>query len=138
MLVARRALPAMIERRRGDIVFITSANAVAPRTYQIGYTASKAGLEGMARTLRMDLEGTGVRSTIIRPGPTSSEFGTAWDGERLAEVMESWKELGFLRHMHLLPAESVAAAVVAAVTAPAGTHLDEIQINPQAPIRSEN
>jgi len=135
MLVARRAIPSMIERGRGDVVFITSLNAVSPRPLQIGYTASKSGLEGAARTLRMELEGTGVRSTIIRPGPTRTDFGTGWADETVSEILDSWKHWGVLRHMQTLPAESVAAAVVAVVTAPPGTHLDEIQINPEGPVQ---
>jgi NADP-dependent 3-hydroxy acid dehydrogenase YdfG len=135
MLVVRRVLPSMIERRRGDLVFITSLNTVAPRPFQIGYSASKAGLEAMARTLQMELEGTGIRSTIIRPGPTLTEFGAGWAPGMLARVLDSWKEWGIMRHHQTLPPDSVAAAVVSAVTAPPGTHLDVIQINPEAPAR---
>jgi hypothetical protein len=38
-----------------------------------------------------------------------------------------------LRHHRFLPPEGVAAAVVTAVTAPRGTHLDLIQVNPEGP-----
>jgi NAD(P)-dependent dehydrogenase (short-subunit alcohol dehydrogenase family) len=136
MLVVRRVLPSMIERRRGDLVFITSLNTVMPRPFQVGYSASKAGLEAMARTLQMELEGTGIRSTIVRPGPTLTEFGAGWDPRVLARVLDSWKEWGVMRHRQILPPESVAAAVVSAVTAPPGTHLDVIQINPEGPPRA--
>ena len=74
ILISRRALPAMIERRRGDIVFISSANAVRPRPFQVPYTASKSGLEAAAKSLRMELEGSGVRAITVRPGPTMTEF----------------------------------------------------------------
>jgi hypothetical protein len=53
----------------------------------------------------------------------------------LARVLDSWKEWGIMRHHQTLPPESVAAAVVSAVTAPPGTRLDVIQINPEAPPR---
>jgi NAD(P)-dependent dehydrogenase (short-subunit alcohol dehydrogenase family) len=130
MLVVRRALPAMLARRRGDFVFISSMNVVAPRPLQLGYTASKAGVEGMAHALRMELEGTGVRSIIVRPGPTCSEFGFNWGADILGRVLEAWKHWGFMRHNDFLDSERVADAVIAAVTAPRGTSMDVIQVNP--------
>jgi NAD(P)-dependent dehydrogenase (short-subunit alcohol dehydrogenase family) len=130
MLVARRALPGMLARRRGDLVFISSMNVVAPRPLQGGYTAAKAGLEGVAHTLRVELEGTGVRSLIVRPGPTRSEFAYPWGGDILMHALETWKQWGFMRHNEILEGERIAEAVVAAVTAPPGTSLDVIQVNP--------
>ena len=131
MLVVRRALPAMLARRCGDLVFISSMNVVEPRPFQVGYTASKAGVEAMAHALRMDLEGTGLRSIIVRPGPTCSEFGSGWGGAMMMRVVESWNRWGFMRHHQFLDAERVADAVVAAVTAPRGVSLDVIQVNPE-------
>lgn len=131
MLVTRRALPSMLERRRGDLVFISSMNVVEPRPFQLGYTAAKAGLEGMAQVLRRDLEGTGVRSTIVRPGATRSEFGFGWQPDILVRVLDSWKAWGFMRHMDMMDGDQVALAVVAAVTAPPGLHMDVIQVNPE-------
>lgn len=131
MLVTRRALPAMIERQRGDVVFISSMNVVEPRPFQAGYTAAKAGIEGMAQVLRRELEGTGVRATIVRPGATRSEFGFGWEPDILVRVIDSWKEWGFMRHMDMMDGEQVALAVVAAVTAPPGLHMDVIQVNPE-------
>ena len=133
MLLARRVLPGLIERRRGDLVFITSLNAVLPRPFQTGYTASKAGLEGMVRALQMELEGTGVRASIVRPGPSRTEMGWDWDAGVVKRLLESWKRWGVLRHHSFLAPERVAAAVVSVLTAPPGTHLDLVQINPEGP-----
>ena len=131
MWVSRRAIPALIEKGRGDLVFISSHNAVAPRTFQAGYTASKAGVEGLARVLQMELEGTGVRSTIVRPGPTGSEFGASYGPELTQRMLASWKHWGIVRQLHWMPAESVARAVVSVVTAPPGTHVDLVQVMPE-------
>jgi NADP-dependent 3-hydroxy acid dehydrogenase YdfG len=131
MLMARRALPAMLEARRGDLVFISSMNVVEPRPYQVGYTAAKAGLEGLAQTLRRDLEGTGVRSVVVRPGATKSEFGYGWSPDVLVPLLDAWKRWGMLRHLDMMDGTQVAAAVVAAVTAPPGVSLDIIQVTPE-------
>lgn len=134
ILVARRALPEMLAAKGGDIVFITSQNTVLPRPFQAGYTATKSGVEALARVLQLELEGTGVRSTIVRPGPSMTELGMDWDGGLLQRIVTLWERFGLMRHRHYLSPENVAGAVVAAVTAPQGTHLDLIQVNPQAPV----
>lgn len=131
MLVTRRALPSMLEHGHGDLVFVSSMNVVDARPFQAGYTAGKAGLEGLAHTLRKDLEGTGVRATIVRPGATRSEFGFGWEPDILVRVLDSWKHWGYLRHLDMMAGEQVAVAVVAAVTAPAGLNMDVIQVSPE-------
>lgn len=118
MLLCRRAIPSMLERRRGDLVFVSSENAVRPRPYQAAYTAAKSGLEGLARALAMELDGTGVRSIVIRVGPTGSEFGTGMDHAVLKEALAAWKYWGVQRHLHWMPAESVAKAIARTLVAP--------------------
>jgi NAD(P)-dependent dehydrogenase (short-subunit alcohol dehydrogenase family) len=133
MVLARRALPAMLERGSGDLVFVSSLNAVLPRTYQVGYTATKMGVEGLARVLAMELEGTGVRSIVVRPGPTLTEFARDWPPGLMQRILRSWKYWGVQRHLGWMQPESVARAVVAAVTAPPGTCFDVIQVMPEGP-----
>jgi NAD(P)-dependent dehydrogenase (short-subunit alcohol dehydrogenase family) len=118
MLLCRRAIPAMLARRRGDLVFVSSENAVRPRPYQAAYTAAKSGLEGLARVLGMELDGSGVRSIIVRVGPTGSEFGTGMDHALLREALAAWKYWGVQRHLHWMPSESVAKAIARTLLAP--------------------
>ena len=87
----------MIERRRGDIVFVTSDAVDNPRPGVAAYVASKWGLEGLARVMQRELEGTGVRATIVRPGPTATEMGTNWDPAGVPGVLEGFKRWGLLR-----------------------------------------
>lgn len=138
LLVVRRALPALLERKHGDIVFVTSLNVVLPRPFQVGYTATKAGVEGAARALQMELEGTGVRASIVRPGPARTEMGWDWDPAVLKPMLTSWKRWGVLRHDNYMKPENVAAAVVAVVTAPRGVHLDLVQVNPEGPVEGKD
>ncbi len=137
MWITRRALPAMLAGQRGDLVYISSMNVVEPRPFQGGYTAGKAGLEGLVSELRKDLEGTGVRATIVRPGATRSEFGFGWEPDILVRVLDSWKMWGHLRHLDMMTPEHVAVAVVHAATAPAGLHIDVIQVNPERAVVSK-
>lgn len=126
---------AMVERRRGDIVFVTSNVVRLPRTYMAAYVASKHGLEGLARAMQMELEGTGVRAGIVRPGPASTEQGRTWDPEVIDEVLASWADWGVMRHPGYLRPQDVASAVLAVVSAPRGTHLTLIEVEPEAPVK---
>lgn len=125
-------LPGMLRRGRGDVVFVTSEVVRFPRVRTAGYVASKWGLEGYARTLQMELEGTGVRASIVQPGQTLSEMGSDWDPEVTTEVLREWMRWGLARHGHFLPPQAVAAAVRHVVDAPPGMHLSLVEVQPQA------
>ncbi|MEU9016139.1 SDR family oxidoreductase [Actinomadura sp. NPDC048394] len=135
--VARAFVPAMVERRRGDIVFVSSDVAVRPRPFMSAYSAGKWGLEGMVTALQMELEGTGVRASIIRPGPTWSGMGTDWDTEEAAFVLNQWVRFGLARHPHFLKAKAHADAIATIVGAPRGVHLSLLDVNPEAPVEEK-
>lgn len=126
-------VPGMIERQRGDIVLVTSDVARWPRPHVAGYVASKSGLEGLARSLQMELEGSGVRVGMVRPGASSTEQGTTWPEDVVVEVMDLWNRWGLMRHPGYLRPRDVAAAVLAMVGTPRGTNLALIEVQPEAP-----
>ena len=134
ILIARLAIKSMRPREHGDLVFITSDATRHPRPRLTTYTATKAGLEGFAHCLSEELEGTGIRSTVIRVGPTISEFGFGWPMDILEELMTYWPRFGLSRHAGILDPEAISRAVVHAVTAPPGVHVDTIEVQPQAPV----
>jgi NAD(P)-dependent dehydrogenase (short-subunit alcohol dehydrogenase family) len=127
-------VPGMASRRRGDVVFISSDVARTPRPRMGGYVASKTGLDGMARVMQMELEGTGVRVGIVRPGPTATDMGSTWDQPAVEDMLTDWAGWGLARHWNFLRPPDVAAAVLAIVSAPRGAHLTLIEIQPQAPV----
>jgi short-subunit dehydrogenase len=61
-------LPRMVARRRGHLVGVSSIAAVRPVPRLAAYGASKAFLSGFLGSLRLDLAGTGVAVTDVRPG----------------------------------------------------------------------
>ena len=127
-------VPAMVERRRGDLVFLSSDVAGRARPRTSGYAASKWGLEGMVNAMQMELEGTGVRASMVRPGQTLTEFGHDWDAAETTATLHDWERWGLARHPHFLGPEAVAAAVATIVEAPRGTHLSMIEVHPEAPV----
>jgi NADP-dependent 3-hydroxy acid dehydrogenase YdfG len=130
-------VPDMVERRRGDVVLIGSDVVPAPRPRMGAYVPAKAGLEAMAHAMRMELEGTGVRASVVRPGPTVTGMGTGWDQQATLAMLEDWKQWGFARHPYMLRASDIAAAVTAVVSAPRGVHLTLVEVEPEAPLREE-
>jgi NADP-dependent 3-hydroxy acid dehydrogenase YdfG len=126
-------LPAMLERARGDLVFVTSDAVETPWPGMAAYVASKWGLEGLARVMQRELEGTGVRASIVRPGPTLTEMGSHWDPARVGDVVGGFQRWGLLRHGGLLRPEQVARVVVDVVTMPRGSHVTLVEVQPEAP-----
>ncbi|PWN03714.1 SDR family NAD(P)-dependent oxidoreductase [Nocardioides silvaticus] len=135
--LVRELVPAMVERHRGDIVFVSSDVAVRPRPLMGGYSASKAGLEGLVGSLQMELEGTGVRASVVRPGPTWSEMGMDWDPDAAAAVLNEWVKWGHARHSHFLKARAIADAITTIVAAPRGVHISPVDVNPEAPVEEQ-
>jgi NADP-dependent 3-hydroxy acid dehydrogenase YdfG len=127
--------PAMAQRHHGDLVFVSSDILRTPRPLMAAYMASKWGLEGFVRALALELEGSGVRATIVQPGQTLTGMGTDWDPDLATEVLNEWIRVGAARHSHFLRPPAVAAAVMAAVSTPPGTHLPMIEVQPEATIR---
>lgn len=132
--LVRAFVPGMVERRRGDIVFVSSDVAVRARPFMSSYAAGKWGLEGMAQAMQMELEGTGVRASVVRPGPTWSEMGSDWSDEDAAHVLTQWVRFGHARHPHFLKPAAIADAIALVVSAPRGTHLNLIEVTPEAPV----
>ena len=132
--LVRALLPDMVARRRGDVVFVTSDVAARPRPTMAAYVTSKWGLEGYVRSLQMELEGSGVRATILRPGPTLTGMGMDWDPEVTGKVIEEWAAWGFARHGNFMRPAGVAEAVCAVVGLPRGVHTTVIELQPEAPL----
>ena len=74
-LLAQAAVPGMRERRFGRIVFLSSVAAFLGGILSPQYTASKAGLIGLAHSLAATLAPHGITVNAIAPGLTRT--GTA-------------------------------------------------------------
>ena len=134
LLCTRRVLPAMLHDARGDVVFVSSDTARLPRPGMIGYSASKAALETVARIVDMETEGRGIRTTIVRVGPTLTDFAGDWEPGSFEHLLGIWPRFGIQRHFNTVEPADIAAAVVHALTAPAHARLDTIEVQPVAPL----
>src|SRR5260370_14783388 len=66
-LCARAAQKQMVEQKYGKMVFLSSTSALGNRG-QANYSAAKAGLQGMARTLAIELGPFNVNANTVAPG----------------------------------------------------------------------
>jgi NAD(P)-dependent dehydrogenase (short-subunit alcohol dehydrogenase family) len=137
LYMARRGIQAMRRHGKGgDILFVTSRAAVEPWPQHLPYAAASAGVEHAARTLRLELEGTGIRVGVLRCGETAgTEFAAReLESGRIGPANALWFRRGLLRHAGLMTPEMVADAIVTAVTLPPGYQFDMTSVIPTAPI----
>ena len=121
--VLRAVLPSMVERGRGHVVNIGSVAGLYPLNSVI-YGASKGAVHLLNQNLRIELKGSGVRSTEICPGRVVTEiFDVSFDDKEKAEQM---KDPG----IEQLEAEDIADAILFALDAPARMNVNLIEIQP--------
>ena len=116
----RAFIPSMLERGTGDIVSIGSIADHATFPENAAYGASKHGLRALHDVLRAELHGTGVRVTLISPGPVDTSL---WD-----EIDPDSRE-GFTPRSRMLAPNAVAAAVLYAVTQPREVDIELIRLS---------
>jgi 3-oxoacyl-[acyl-carrier protein] reductase len=68
LLIVQAVLPGMRERKFGRIVLMSSRAALGLQT-RTAYSATKAGMIGMARTWALELAPFGITVNVVAPGP---------------------------------------------------------------------
>jgi serine 3-dehydrogenase (NADP+) len=72
--LTQAALPHMRRRGRGQLIFVSSVVGLRALPYLGGYAAAKAALDRLTEALRVELRGSGVAVTLVRPGTTRTGF----------------------------------------------------------------
>jgi NAD(P)-dependent dehydrogenase (short-subunit alcohol dehydrogenase family) len=132
--IASAVLPGMIARRRGDLIFVGSDVALRQRPHMGAYGAAKAGLVAMVTNLQMELEGTGVRASIVHPGPTKTNMGWSLPAELIGPALEDWAKWGQARHDYFLRAADLARAITFVAETPRGGFIANMELQPEAPL----
>jgi NAD(P)-dependent dehydrogenase (short-subunit alcohol dehydrogenase family) len=73
-LATRAVLPGMLDRAYGRIITISSGGATRPSAGATAYTAGKAAIVMMTRSLALELEGTGVTANAFNPGHMDTDM----------------------------------------------------------------
>ena len=86
--MAKAALPHMIEKGFGRIVNVSSFVGETGRIGQSNYSASKAGLFGLTKTLALETATKGVTVNCIIPGAIETEMSGSLPAEILQAVID--------------------------------------------------
>ncbi len=120
-LMARRVVPKMVTRGSGHLVTIGSISDYIGFSGSTAYAATKFGLRGMHEVIRQETAKSGVRTTLVSPGPVDTDL---WD------PVDPDSKPGFTKRKDMMRAEDIAAAVVYAVTQPEHVAVTEIRLLP--------
>tara|TARA_R100001129_G_scaffold186346_3_gene177694 strand:+ start:10654 stop:11406 length:753 start_codon:yes stop_codon:yes gene_type:complete len=123
--VLSSVVPGMVERNRGHIVNIGSLAGPYPSAGQPMYSASKAAVHNMSANLRMELFGTDVKVTEIRPGRVRTGMhAEMFEGshERANEILYDPYEC--------LNAEDIANAIDYVLSTPPHVCVAQIEVVP--------
>jgi NAD(P)-dependent dehydrogenase (short-subunit alcohol dehydrogenase family) len=120
-VVARTVLP--LQRRLGRGAFITVGSVADHVGFpdNAAYAATKYGLRGLHETLVSEYRDSGVRLTLVSPGPTDT---AAWD------PFDPDHRPGFPRRAAMLRPADVAEAIVFVATRPAHVAIDWLRLGP--------
>jgi len=119
--LARLLVPQMRERGSGHLVTIGSIADHVAFPGSAAYVASKFGLRGLHQVIAAELARTGVRTTLISPGPVDTEI---WD------PIDPDSKPGFTKRKDMLLPADVAAAVLFAVTRSPRVDVTEMRLMP--------
>jgi NAD(P)-dependent dehydrogenase (short-subunit alcohol dehydrogenase family) len=119
--VARAFLPMLRDAGRGCFVTVGSVADHVGFPENAAYAASKYGVRGLHETLLAEFRGTGVRLTLVSPGPTDTDIWAPFDPDRRE---------GFPRRAEMLRPADVADAVLFVATRPPNVLVDWLRLGP--------
>lgn len=119
-LFIRALLPAMLARGDGHVVTIGSIADRMTFPENGAYAASKHGARALHQVLRDELRGSGVRATLVSPGPTDTPL---WD------PVGPDDRPGFTPRAAMLPATAVGDAVCWVLSRPPRVNVDELRLS---------
>ena len=118
--LVRSFLGGMRARGSGHVVTIGSIADRMTFPENGAYAASKFGIRALHQVLRDELRGSGVRASLVSPGPVDTPI---WD------AIGPDERAGFTPRSRMLAANAVADAVVFVLTRPAETNIDELRLS---------
>lgn len=121
LAIARHFLPAMRVRGSGVHVLVGSVADHRAFAANAAYAASKFAARGLHGVLCEEFRGSGVRCTLVSPGPTDT---AAWD------PFDPDSREGFTPRAAMLRPADVAAVIADVLAAPAHLHVESIRLGP--------
>ncbi len=86
--IARQVARSMTRQRWGRIVFISSVSGIGGQAGQANYSASKAGLIGLARSMAKEFASRNITVNVVAPGPIETDMLGALNEEQLGAIVD--------------------------------------------------
>jgi len=86
--VAKRGSKGLLKLKRGRLIFIGSVVGGVGAAGQVNYSASKAGLVGMARSFARELGSRSITANVIAPGFVETDMTADLDEKRRGDIAE--------------------------------------------------
>ena len=84
--VAKRSTKGLLKLKRGRLIFIGSVVGGVGAAGQVNYSASKAGLVGMARSFSRELGSRSITANVIAPGFVETDMTADLDERRRNDI----------------------------------------------------
>jgi len=84
--VAKRGTKGLLKLKRGRLIFIGSVVGGVGAAGQVNYSASKAGLVGMARSFARELGSRSITANVIAPGFVETDMTADLDEKRRGDI----------------------------------------------------
>jgi 3-hydroxy acid dehydrogenase/malonic semialdehyde reductase len=118
---ARRAIQRMEPQGGGHLVFVGSISTEIKAPGESVYSATKAGVQAFAETLRKEIADKNIKVSVIQPGSVAAD---------MQECSEDEQREAVARH-EMLNAEDVAEAIHFTLTRPAHADVVTLRIEPR-------
>ena len=122
MACARRAIERMEQSGGGHLLFVSSISSTIKAPGESVYTATKAGIDAFAETLRKEIsEDKNIKVTVIQPGSVGTDMQECSDEEKREAIA---------RH-EMLYAEELAETILFALTRSERTDVVTLRVEPR-------
>lgn len=117
---ARAALERM-QDQGGHLLFVSSISTIIKAPGESVYSATKAGVEAFAETLRKEVADRDIKITVIQPGSVDTDMQECSEDEKREKVAQE----------EMLHADEVAEAILFALTRSHRTDVVTLRIEPR-------
>lgn len=88
-LVSKAAAKSMMRKRTGTIINVSSISGIMGNGGQSNYSASKAGMIGLTKSMARELSGRGIRVNAVAPGYIPTDLTASLPADMMSKLMEN-------------------------------------------------